>query len=126
MPKSSGPRTPKQERDRRYDAKRREQQPWHAWYKLPIWQSIRAHQLGAHPLCARHLKRKQYVPATVCNHVIRHQGDWALFIAGPFESLCKACHDRDAQSEEQAHPRGCDQDGRPLDPTHPWAQGASE
>jgi 5-methylcytosine-specific restriction protein A len=39
--------------------------------------------------------------ATVCNHKVRHEGDWDLFVGGPFESLCKAHHDSDVQAEER-------------------------
>jgi hypothetical protein len=94
---------------RGYDARRRDEQPWRAWYKLPLWQSIRAAQLRRQPLCERCLEEKRIEPATVCNHRVAHRGDWPTFIAGPFESLCKSHHDREAQAEERratARPRG--------------------
>lgn len=55
------------------------------------------------------------------NHVNRHNGDWFKFIAGPFESLCKPCHDRDVQSEEvMGYSDEVGNDGLPIDPNHPF------
>ena len=43
--------------------------------------------------------------------------------AGPLQSLCPACHSRDKQQlERSGFVRGCDRDGVPLDPSHPWRQ----
>jgi 5-methylcytosine-specific restriction enzyme A len=55
-------------------------------------------------------------PATVCNHIIRHDGDYARFWHGPFNSLCKSCHDSDMQRiEGGGRGRGMvDFDGWPL------------
>jgi 5-methylcytosine-specific restriction enzyme A len=38
----------------------------------------------------------------VCDHVEPHNGDVAKFWAGPFQTLCKRCHDRDKQRIEHA------------------------
>jgi 5-methylcytosine-specific restriction enzyme A len=93
---------PKAQRRRDNDAVRRQAKPWRSWYSLPVWQAIRAEQLARQPLCERHLKRGEIVAATVVNHVGRHGGDWDRFVTGPFESLCKPCHDSDVQREERA------------------------
>ena len=62
--------------------------------------------------------------ATVCNHITRHNGDGAAFWAGPFNSLCKQCHDSDQQRIEDGNkPRSfVDVDGWPRDRGHPWAK----
>jgi 5-methylcytosine-specific restriction protein A len=91
---------------REHDAKRRITKPWRRWYCLAIWREIRAAQLAAQPLCERHLAKGETVAATVCNHRRPHRGDWDQFVAGPFESLCKACHDGEVQREERAALRG--------------------
>jgi hypothetical protein len=107
------------ERDKRHDDKRREQKPWRAWYNLPIWQAIRRQQLEREPLCERHKRRGQAVVATVVHHVNRHNGVWELFISGPFESSCEACHNGEIQQEEIAgHSREIGVDGWPVDPRH--------
>lgn len=78
---------------------------------------IRAAQLAAHPLCQRHLRRGRAVCASKAHHVERHNGDEQKFFAGPFESLCKACHDSDVQSEERTgYSRKIGEDGWPVDP----------
>lgn len=38
----------------------------------------------------------------VCDHVEPHRGDVAKFWAGPFQTLCKPCHDGQKQKEEIA------------------------
>ena len=93
------------ERRRGNDAARRKAKPWRRWYGLAVWAAIRAGQLARQPLCERHLRRGKTVAATVCNHVEPHRGDWEKFIGGPFESLCKACHDSEVQREEKAEAR---------------------
>ncbi|BBF93365.1 HNH endonuclease [Blastochloris tepida] len=84
-----------------HDAKRRRTQPWRALYNTPQWRAIREQQLAEHPLCERCEARGLVVAATVVNHVVRHRGDPVTFFGGPFESLCKHCHDSEVQSEER-------------------------
>lgn len=97
--RAPGART-KRDRDRDHDARRRKAKPWRRWYATAVWQRIRARQLTEEPYCERCLPRGQAVPATVVNHKVPHEGNWDLFIRGPFESLCKTCHDSEVQSEE--------------------------
>ena len=100
-----------------------EARAYRVWYKTPTWQRIRRQQLAAEPLCQRCKAEGRIVPATVVHHVEPHKGDWAKFISGPFESLCKQHHDVLAQREERrGHTIGSDIDGRPLAPDHPWNQ----
>ena len=40
------------------------------------------------------------VAATVADHVEPHRGDHDKFWHGRLQSLCKPCHDRDKQREE--------------------------
>ena len=109
---------------RRYDQRRRQSQPWRHLYKTARWQRIRQQQLQSHPLCAWHLKSGRLVPATVVHHVHRHEGNAALFFGGPFESLCKFCHDSLAQQEERiGFSPEIGADGWPVDPRHPGASG---
>lgn len=88
---------------RAYDARRRRNSPWRAWYSLKAWFTARQAQLARQPLCERHLARGDVVAATVVNHRIPHRGAWALFIdPANHESVCKPCHDGDIQREERA------------------------
>lgn len=86
---------------READIARAISKPWRTWYSRKEWLNTRRAQLQRQPLCERHLKAGEIVAATVVHHVIPHRGDWERFIGGPFESLCKPCHDSDAQSEER-------------------------
>ena len=94
-------------------------------YKTNRWRAIRERQLAEHPLCAMHLQQGKHVRATVCDHVERHGGDEQRFFAGPFQSLCKACHDGPKQSQEHTGQMlGSDANGWPLDPNHFWNRNA--
>jgi 5-methylcytosine-specific restriction protein A len=114
-------------RDR--DSRRFKEQEWRRWYSLAIWRGkngLRAQQLARQPLCERHLKRGQDVPADTVNHRIPHEGNWDLFIdPDNHESTCKACHDQIIKAEEsRGYAVGNDLKGRPLDPEHPWNRKA--
>lgn len=110
------------QRRREYDARRRSGVPWRNWYKLKAWLVARAAQLVRQPFCERCLNRGHLTPASVVNHRTPHKGDWALFMdPGNHESSCKPCHDGEIQREEaRGFVAGCDEDGRPIDPNHPW------
>jgi 5-methylcytosine-specific restriction protein A len=83
-----------------FDARRRAAKPWRAWYNSARWLATRLAQLRAHPLCWLCLKRGIRTIATICNHSERHNGDPVKFWAGPFDSMCKGCHDSDQQRIE--------------------------
>lgn len=87
--------------EREYEARRRQAHPWRALYKTPQWQAIRVAVFADEPLCRRCHASGLVVPATVVNHVERHHGDPVKFFAGPFEPLCKPCHDGEVQREER-------------------------
>ena len=73
------------------------------WYKTARWQKLRwsvlVRDLFTCQMCAR------LVPETsqlVCDHVEPHRGDEERFWAGPFQCLCKPCHDSQKQREDRA------------------------
>lgn len=60
-------------------------------------------------------------PATVCDHIERHRGNPAKFFGGPFQSLCKPCHDGRKQSQDRlGYSTKVGADGLPTDPKHPF------
>ena len=68
------------------------------FYNNPVWKQIRRIQLSKYPLCAICEKSCKRTVATVCDHIEPLKWDdkskaWELFIKGPFQSLCKQCHD---------------------------------
>lgn len=104
----------------RRDDRSPEARAYRALYKTAAWREIRATHLAHHRLCAMCLKIGRTTPARNVNHVTPHKGDWALFISGPFESLCDAHHNRDAQGYERRGFRlEVDTNGYPVSPDHP-------
>ena len=62
--------------------------------------------LNANPLCAFHLRQRQTVAATVVDHIksVREAPDLRLEWSN-LQSLCKPCHDRLRQQEQNAERR---------------------
>jgi hypothetical protein len=93
---------------------------WDAWYSSGRWARIRKQQLLAHPLCHFCLERGIVTPATIRDHVEPHHGDVNKFWLGPFQSLCKRCHDSAKRFvESRGYRPDVRLDGWPLDPNHP-------
>lgn len=79
--------------------------PWRRWYKTARWQKLRAAVLLRDLYACRICERiEANTSRLVCDHVEPHRGDEVRFWAGPFQTLCKTCHDSRKQREEQ--PRG--------------------
>jgi hypothetical protein len=72
-------------------------------YKTARWQRNR-HSVFARDLytCARCSRIDADTSKLVCDHVEPHRGDIEKFWAGPFQTLCKRCHDGEKQKEEVA------------------------
>jgi 5-methylcytosine-specific restriction protein A len=71
-------------------------------YATPQWHALRDEQLSEEPFCRYCLEADVTTLATVCDHVHPHGGDVDKFWRGPFQSLCKDCHDGRKQREEAA------------------------
>src|SRR5262245_60026419 len=105
--------------DRRADWRSPEAALYRGWYKSTAWARIRELQLLAHPLCERCLAKRKAMAASVVHHKEPHRGNVVRFFNGPFESLCKRCHDSDAQSEERiGYSKQIGADGWPVDNKH--------
>lgn len=74
---------------------------WSHLYNDVQWRKLRARQLRDDPLCRMCKARGQITLATICDHIEPHKGDIEKFWAGPFQSLCKPCHDSDKQRIEK-------------------------
>jgi 5-methylcytosine-specific restriction protein A len=119
----TAPRTPRQKRDddRIYSSAR--------------WRRLRRQKLAASPLCeACRAETGRVVVATVVDHrkPVRLGGDPFPPLSG-LRSLCWPCHSAktargpEAGAVRTSKPRkGCNPDGSPIDPAHPWhdAQGS--
>ena len=78
----------------------RADKPYGHLYGSARWKKLRLRQLQAEPLC-RYCKRKDQVrEATVCDHIDPHKGDEVKFWSGPFQSLCRDCHNTTKAQEE--------------------------
>ena len=79
------------------------------------WRAIRKAQLERFPLC-----EDCNGPA---NEVDHNTNDTSRNLIGvELSSLCKPCHSYRTAARERGLPmvRGCDANGFPLDPNHPW------
>ena len=90
--------------------------PVNQWYEHARWRRRRQRQLKLRPLCAWCEKRGQVTEATVAHHTEPHRGDRVKFWTGELVSLCKKCHDIDAQRiEKGGRPRAViGDDGWPI------------
>jgi 5-methylcytosine-specific restriction endonuclease McrA len=105
----------KRERDRRYDAKRRAEQPWRALYFTPEWRKLRAEQLKRDPWCRMHAAKGEQVGASHVDHIKAHRGNRALFFdATNLQSLCVSCHNKVKQAHERSRFVPVGTDGWPL------------
>jgi 5-methylcytosine-specific restriction protein A len=89
------------------------------------WERARAAYLAEpeHSLCVVCEKIGLVVPATVVDHIQPHHGDPALFWSEEnWQGLCDSCHSAWKQRlEKSGRAFGCDLNGFPIDPSHPWA-----
>lgn len=100
-----------------------------AWPYTRRWQLASKAFLQQHPLCECPLcdgGKKRIRPASVVDHKIPHRGDMELFWdQDNWQSMAKDCHDSVKQAlEKTGRIKGCDEQGRPLDPSDPWRQAA--
>ena len=74
---------------------------YNSLYSGRRWRKLRTYQLAIQPACEMCKARGIWTLATVCDHVTPHRGDLTAFWAGPFQSLCQACHSGDKQRIER-------------------------
>lgn len=87
-------------------------------YGTQRWRRLAKKQVALEPLCAMCAKLDRATEAEVCDHVNGHPDDETeeQFWSGPFQSLCKGCHDGAKKREENGRPLvGCDADGWPIE-----------
>lgn len=103
-------------------AMRQRRPEYHRLYASKAWAALRASHLAEHPLCAWCSEAGYTRAAEVVDHSLAHRGNEALFFdPANLLSLCRPHHDSAAQSRDRTgRVRGCDINGQPLDPHHPW------
>lgn len=87
-------------------------------------QRIRRSHFAEKAMCVRCWHENRFVLATQLDHIIPfHKG--GADTLDPFENrqgLCDECH-LDKTAEDMGHLAiGCDADGNPTDPRHPWVR----
>ena len=77
------------------EPQRKRSADYHGWYYLPIWRDkLRPEHLIREPFCRECAAAGIRTRATVVDHVIPHEGEWALFVDPEnLQSLCKFHHD---------------------------------
>lgn len=84
--------------------------PWRAWYGTARWRKLRWSILVRDLFtCRRCGLLEGNTSQLVADHVRPHRGDQRLFWdEANLQAMCKACHDRTKQVEEQGtlHQRG--------------------
>lgn len=82
------------------------------------WQRLRDAVLCRSPLCA-HCKRRGIV--TVATDVDHANGDPSDNSSANLQPLCHSCHSQKTAADHgKSVYQGCDVDGVPIDPAHPW------
>ena len=98
-------------------------------YNTAQWHRVRRLKLEENTLCEECLKLGRLEPAVAVDHIVavKAGGDPFPTLDG-LRSLCVSCHNRKTRIVEQQGKeltvKGCDANGMPLDPVHPWCRGA--
>mgnify|MGYP000603720915 CR=1 FL=1 len=93
------------------------------FYDKAIWKKTRRLQLSKQPLCEYCTKIGMVVVATDVDHVVRMSEGGAALDPNNLQSLCHRCHSNKTGREKHGLTviiKGCDDNGMPLDPNHPW------
>lgn len=90
-------------------------------YKTKRWKQISITQLSTTPYCEWCLQHEGlFEAASICHHSTPHKGNEYLFYNNVFVSLCKRCHDSEAQQIERiGYSNRIGVDGWPVDVNHP-------
>lgn len=102
-------------------------------YSTAAWKRLRAAHLARFPFCGGCEAAGRITVANTVDHVIPvSKGGPAFPGHDGLASYCRACHSQktargvEAGAARTSKPRkGCDDAGKPIDPTHPWNAGKS-
>lgn len=101
-------------------------------YNSANWKRLRKAHLAAFPWCegCKHMGKPHVLANTVDHRVPISEGGPAFAGHDGLASYCPACHNaKTARGSEHGAVRsnkprrGCNPDGSPLDPAHPWHGG---
>ena len=82
------------------------------------WRKLRKQVLAEEPLCRHCAAQGLTVPATEVDHM-RGAADNSR---DALQALCKPCHSIKTMADLYGRPArmGCDAEGNPINPEHPW------
>jgi len=84
-------------------------------------QRRRARWFALHPLCVHCTIVGRVRLAVELDHVIALSNGGSDDDPANWQGLCRECHDTKTRADRGwGAARGCDVDGLPIDPTHPW------
>ena len=97
---------------------------WPHLYKTARYQRGRRNHLAENPYCKMCEDEGVVRAAVELDHIQPHNGDPVLFWdIDNWQGLCRHHHRSVKARMERGGTRpGCDADGIPLDPNHPWRQ----
>ncbi|MEZ1953708.1 HNH endonuclease [Pseudomonas asiatica] len=86
------------------------------------WKELRAQVLAEEPLCRWCLARGLYVPSTDVDHIKDSREDYSDDNRREnLTAMCRECHSlKTARDMGKRVHLGCDVNGMPIDPDHPW------
>lgn len=89
------------------------------------WRRLRERVLARDPICQECYKRDYITPATDADHI---NGDPSDNRMTNLQGLCHSCHSRKTRREMNGSTEvwGCDANGLPLDPDHPWNKKSNQ
>jgi 5-methylcytosine-specific restriction protein A len=89
-------------------------------YSTQRWQRLRKLKLQVNPCCEKCLNDGRVEPASHVDHIVPvNKGGNPFPPLDEMDSLCAACHNTKTRYEQIGKPlkrRGCDVNGKPLDP----------
>lgn len=89
------------------------------------WYKVRAIKLSTNPLCEECTIAGRVTPAEMVHHIkpVDEYPDLRLYMDN-LMSLCNDCHAaKHSQVPEYKRLKGCDSNGFPTHPDHPWVRG---
>jgi 5-methylcytosine-specific restriction protein A len=88
------------------------------------WMALRGLVLSANPMCVRCLAKG--IRGTEATEVDHKNGDRTDNTIANLQGLCTPCHvEKTAEDMGYVRRMGCDENGFPRDPAHPWNKDAA-